>query len=577
MKLIIGLTFILMTAMASRADELSEAIRQFIGNKPTNSCYEIDKEYLIPGNVLMMFYLNRMYTPAWINRITPGWIRQNAQAWSSPFAPDRIIQSGSVWAVRNVVDRNAYELLDYIRQSDRHGLQPKDFHLALIEKYIRKILSQMPMDTMDSEDMMKLDVLLTDAFMLLGTQLYYGKVDPLKEEADWNMQRKDPMLRLDLKLEEALAASDPANSLDQLAPDNRSYWKMKNELAYYLKLKEQSWPAILSDVTVKPGELNPIIPKIRERLIKLRYQLSDSTSMKYDEELEKQLKLFQNDWGLNSDSIIGKGTLEVLNSKPEKLIDQLKVNMERFRWLPPQVTGKYIIVNIANFELDLIDRTDTLVSMRVIVGKNYRKTPVFNARMTYIVFSPKWTVPPTILQNDVIPELLKGPAYLKKKNMHLLRPDGSEIAYSDIDWSKISKNRFPFMVRQNPGPGNSLGKVKFMFPNSYDVYIHDTPTKGSFAVNDRALSSGCIRAEKPYELALLLLSDVPEWSPFRILTAMQQVNEQKVFLKTPVDVVVIYLTAWTDGNSRIQFRKDVYERDGMVLKALNKRPQEVIV
>jgi L,D-transpeptidase YcbB len=577
MKLIIGLTFTLMTAMASRADELSGSIRQFMGNKPSNSRYVIDKEYLIPGNMLMMFYVNRMYTPAWINRITPGWISQNAHAWSSPFTPDRIIRNGSVWAVRNVIDRNAYELLDYIRQADQHGLQPEDFHLALIEEYIGKILSHAPMDTIDTEDMMKLDVLLTDAFMLLGTQLYYGKVDPAVEGSDWEMQQKEPMLRLDLKLEEALASNNPANGLDQLAPKYNSYWMMKNELAFYLKLKEQSWPAILSDKNIKPGELNPIIPMIRERLIKLRYQLSDSTSMKYDEELEKQLKLFQNDWGLNSDSTIGKRTLEILNSKPEKLIDQLKVNMERFRWLPQQETGKYIIINIANFELDLIIGTDTLVSMRVIVGKNYRKTPVFNARMTYIVFSPKWTVPPTILRNDVIPELLKGPAYLEKKNMQLLRPDGTEIAYSDIDWSKISKNRFSFMVRQNPGPENSLGRVKFMFPNSYDVYIHDTPAKGSFAVNDRALSSGCIRAEKPYELALLLLSDMPEWSPFRILTAMQQVNEQKVFLKTPVDVVVIYLTAWSDGNSRVQFRKDVYDRDGMVLKALNKSLQAEIV
>ena len=189
--------------------------------------------------------------------------------------------------------------------------------------------------------------------------------------------------------------------------------------------------------------------------------------------------------------------------------------MERFRWLPLQVTEKHIIINIANFELDLIEGTDTLISMRAIVGKELRQTPVFNERISYIVFSPSWTVPPTILENDVIPELLKGSGYIDKKNMKLLRPDGSELAYSDIDWSKISKTNFPYMVRQNPGPGNSLGKVKFMFPNIYNVYIHDTPSRGYFARDNRAMSSGCVRVEKPFDLAVLLLSDTPEWSPIK--------------------------------------------------------------
>jgi murein L,D-transpeptidase YcbB/YkuD len=524
-----------------------------------------------------VFYLKRMYKPAWINRETPGWINRNTSSGTSPFSSPRKIQPGSAWAVRNVVNRNAFELLDYIRQIDRHGLQPKDFHLALIEKYMGLSASFMPADTLNAEYMVKLDVLLTDAFMSLGSQLYYGKVDPAGQDADWKMQRKVPMLQLDLKLEEALASNNPASALDQLAPVNRSYWRMMNELAFYLTLKEQSWPALCFTTTIKPGESNPLLPKIRERLIKLRYHLSDSLSSIYDEEVRKELTQFQKDWGLNSDSIIGKGILAVLNIKPGELFNQLKVNMERVRWLPSQITGKHIIVNIASFELDLIEGVDTLLTMRAIVGKNHRKTPVLNERMTYIVFSPNWTVPPTILQNDVIPELLKGPGYLKKKHMKLLRPDGSEIAYNEIDWSKISKKSFGYMVRQIPGPGNSLGRVKFMFPNIYDIFIHDTPTKGSFSLNDRALSSGCIRAEKPYELAVLLLSDIPEWSPSHILSAMQQIKEQKVFLKTPVDVLLIYLTAWTDGNSRVQFRKDIYQSDEGLLRALDKKPETVKV
>jgi len=538
MKRIVFITLILFTTIKSGAVEFGESIRHFIDNKTVISFYEIDNEYLLSGKVLPLFYINRNYVPAWFNLDTLG--------------------------------NNGYSLINYIRLVDRHGLQPNDYHLDLIEKYVEKTHSCTPMDTLD---MMKLDVLLSDAFMLLGSHLYYGKVDPEKE--DWKVQCKEPELRLDLKMEEALAVNDPAMALDMLAPRYRSYWMMKDELVFFLGLNEQSWPSIQSDLAIKPGESNQLIPMIREKLIKLRYRISDSISMTFDVELEKQLKNFQQDWGLNADGVIGKATLEVLNSVPENLINQLKVNMERFRWLPLQVTEKYIIVNIANFQLDMIEGIDTLISMRVIVGKELRKTPVFNDQMSYIVFSPSWTVPPTILQEDVIPELLKGPEYIERKSMKLLRNDGSELAYSDIDWSKISKDHFPYIVRQNPGAGNALGRVKFMFPNDYNVYIHDTPSRGAFARDDRAMSSGCVRVEKPYDLAVLLLSDAPEWSPTLIRDAMKQDKEQTVRLKIPVDVMLIYLTAWTDGNDHIQFRKDVYQRDGMVLAALNQIPATV--
>lgn len=563
------ITFLLLTTFESMAGELKGSIGDFIGAKPSASLYEIDGEYLYSRNVLPMFYLNRKFLPAWIIRDTPSWISRDAPVWTKQSTPQWLYQDVPAWEVRNVVGKNGYDLVDYIRQTDQHGLHPTDFHLNLIVSYIGKMVSWKPMEP---QELMKLDVLLTDAFMLLGAQLYYGKVDPAREGGDWKMELKDPELRLDLKLEEALAAGTVPGSLDLLGPRYQAYWMMKNQLAFFLGLNEQSWPVLSSASIIRPGDSNLVIPKIRERLMKLRYPLSDSVSVVYDAELKKQLMVFQNDWGLNSDSLIGKGTLGVLNSKPEKLINKLKVNMERFRWLPLQVTRKYIIVNIANFALDLIEETDTLISMRVIVGKDYRETPVFNERMTYIVFSPTWTVPPTILRTEVIPALLKGPGYLKRKHMKILRPDGSEIAYSKINWSQISAKRFPYMVRQDPGSFNSLGRVKFMFPNVYNVYIHDTPSKGAFADNDRALSSGCIRAEKPYDLAVLLLSDMPEWSPDDIQKAMAQTREQKVILKTPVDVVLVYLTAWTDGNRRVQFRKDVYDRDENVLKELNKNP-----
>jgi L,D-transpeptidase YcbB len=579
MKRIIYTLFICCFALNLDADELSDGIRQFINKEPSGFLFEIDQENISSGKLLRQFYQNRNYAPAWINFNAPTWINSNLPPWFNAHSQIRINSGSPAWIksdipVRinsNMLGKNGYVLLDYIRQVTRHGLTPTDYHLMLLEKYIDKTVMFMATDT---EDLMKLDILLTDAFLLLGLQLYYGKVDSYKEVGNWTIHRKEPKLQLNRKLEEALTAGDVANALNMLAPRYHAYWMMKEDLAFFIGLENEPWPPIVSDTNINSGQSHQLLPKIRKRLIKLRYPLSDSISIIYDEDLEKQLKIFQKDWGFNDDGVIGKRTLLALNTSPYKLIGKLKVNMERFRWLPVQEPQKYLMVNIANFNLVLIEGADTLISMRTIVGKDFRETPVFDAQMTYIVFGPSWTVPPTILKNDVIPELLKGSGYLKKKNMKLLRFNGSEIAYNEIDWSKISGDDFPYMVKQNPGPENALGKVKFMFPNKFDVYIHDTPTRGYFARDDRAMSSGCIRIEKPFELAELLLADLPEWPSEKIHAAMQQEREQTVNLKNPVDVLLLYLTAWTDGNGRVQFRKDIYMQDDIILNALNQIPKE---
>ncbi|MDP3464117.1 MAG: L,D-transpeptidase family protein [Bacteroidales bacterium] len=519
------------------ASSLQPLIKQFIDNKPVGSRYEIENEYLFSSKVLPRFYTDRDFQAAWIEQQTLG--------------------------------KNGLDLLNYIRNIDSHGLRPEDYHLALIEKFVHKLLS---FKQVSENDLVSLDMLLTDAFMLLGSQLYFGKVDPDKEGADWKIQRKEPELKLDMKLSDAISAKSLPQHLDSLSPRNAAYWKLKELLAYYNKLEQFPWPNIKSAKSVKPYDTAKIIPEVRKRLMQFGYQLTDSLSDVYDDQLIARIKQFQKERGLQADGAIGKGTLEALNRKPAQLSDDIRVNMERLRWLPMRTPDRFILVNIANFELDMISMRDTIISLKAIVGKEYRKTPVFNRKMTYLVFSPTWTVPPTILRNDVIPELLKGPEYLQNKNMTLLRHDGTEVAYSDIDWSKVTKKNFPYMVRQNPGPENALGRVKFMFPNEFNVYIHDTPTRGLFAKEERALSSGCVRVERPFDLAVKLLADMPEWTDERISKAMNRDTELRVNLKTPIDVVLIYLTAWTDGNNRFHNRKDIYKRDKMVLNALNQKP-----
>jgi L,D-transpeptidase YcbB len=519
------------------AVDLRPTIRLFIENKPEDSRYEIDREYLYSSQVLPRFYMNRDFRPAWISEQTLG--------------------------------KNGLDLLNYIRRVDEHGLRPQDYHLQLIEKYVVQLLT---FQSKEDQDLAHLDILLTDAFLLLGSQMYFGKVDPEKEGADWKIQRKEPGLRLDIKLERALYQNDITSTLDSLEPRQLSYRVLKQKLSMLRSLQGHDWPVLRSSSSIKPGEESKLIPGIRLRLRQLGFSVTDTLSELYEPGLQNAVGLFQKERGLHADGVIGKGTLEALNRKPDQLADEVRVNMERLRWLPLAVPEQIILVNIANFELDMLRQADTVISMRAIVGREYRKTPVFNGRMSYLVFSPTWTVPPTILRNDVIPELLKGPEYLQQKNMVLLKTNGTEIAYTDVDWSKVTKKNFPYMVRQNPGPDNALGRVKFMFPNEYNVYIHDTPSKALFSKEGRAFSSGCVRVEQPFELARILLADMPEWTEDKIKDAMNRDREQRVNLKTPVDVVLVYLTAWSDGNERVHFRKDIYKRDAMVLNALNKKP-----
>ncbi|WP_162098459.1 L,D-transpeptidase family protein [Nitritalea halalkaliphila] len=301
------------------------------------------------------------------------------------------------------------------------------------------------------------------------------------------------------------------------------------------------------------------------------YRSSQEAGSTYDSLLLRGVLRLQQRLGLNQDGVIGNGTLAGLNEPPAQQMQKLAVNMERLRWLPDTLKEEtVIVVNIANFRMDLIQNRDTLFSTEAIVGKNYRKTPVFNAEMSYLVFSPTWTVPPTILANDVLPAVKKDMNYLKSKQMRVLTFDGKEVDPTKINWQSLSARGFPYMIRQDPGPQNSLGAVKFMFPNRYNVYIHDTPSREQFGRDNRALSSGCIRIREPERLAVLLLED-QGWTPERIAAAMKRKTEENVRLKRPIPVVLLYLTAWTDEGGRLQWREDIYTRDAELAAALRSK------
>lgn len=518
--------------------DLSECIRFFVEHKPDGDRYRIDETRLFSSQLLPRFYNNRFFAPAWI--------------------------SGES------LNDHALELINTIKRIDEHGLQPEDYHLEQIEKYTSAMLGG---KNPAQEEMMKAEILMTDAFLLLAAHLYFGKVDPEKIDANWKLQRKEPELFLDKRLENAVSGVGVLEELRKLMPRHKNYRILQQRLAWYRDLEKHDWKPIAPGSTLKPGDVNSAVPQIRIRLNKLNYKLNDTVSNLYDEELELKVMAFQQRHGLNPDGVIGRFTLEALNITPAERAEKMRVNMERLRWLPLEIPEKYVMVNIANFTMDVIEGSDTLLSSRAIVGRSYRKTPVFTGRMTYLVFSPTWVVPPGILANDVIPAVRKDPDYLNQKNMKVIRFDGTEVDQSTIDWVSVTGRNFPYMIRQEPGPDNALGRVKFMFPNQYNVYIHDTPSRNLFSRDGRAFSSGCIRIEKPFEFAQLLLADNPRWDDNAIRTAMNADREQTVRFSKPWIVVLVYFTSWADGQGNIQFRQDVYDRDAAVSVALRKEPE----
>jgi murein L,D-transpeptidase YcbB/YkuD len=245
------------------------------------------------------------------------------------------------------------------------------------------------------------------------------------------------------------------------------------------------------------------------------------------------------------------------------------------RWSSRKLGQRYIIVNIADYSLDVVENGHTILSMKVVVGKPFWHTPVFNKKMTYLVLNPSWNVPRNITIQDILPKIKKDSGYLHKKNFKVLTDWGNnaqEIDPNTIDWSTVTANNFKYRLRQEPGHLNPLGRIKFMLPNRFSVYLHDTPHKGLFARNARSFSHGCIRLEKPIILAEYLLKDDPNWSREKILDSINDGKKENVTISKPIDVHILYLTAWVDENSLLQFRDDIYGRDRRLDESLQKKP-----
>ena len=478
------------------------------------------------------------------------------------------------WSTDGILTEVAYELRFEIKQAEFDGLSPADYNLSVIESFFKSFEENKKSNSENNPvDLSDLDLLLSDAYFYLSSHLERGKVDPTKIESKWEITRKSPKVNHPELLEGALQSSSIRKSLESLYPSFNMYRKGREvirALDERRKSDSTDWKAVKIDKTLKVGDSNNGIPALRERLIFWtyleRYESEDPRF--YDSVMFAAVMEFQKRNGMEPEGALGKLTVNALNQSPRNLMDKAAVNMERLRWLPDTLRdSELIVVNIANYRLDYLSKGDTLFTGKVIVGKQYHASPIFSAPMRYIVFSPYWNVPASISRNELIPSIRKNPAYLSRKNMEVVTHSGKLVDPSTVNWSSKS---FPYMIRQKPGGDNSLGLVKFMFPNKHSVYLHDTPSKSLFEREDRALSHGCIRLQHPEKLAKLLLGDIPGWTDEKIQTSMHQTKEQIVNLNREIPVVLIYLTFWADSKGQGHFRPDIYDRDKEILAALRK-------
>jgi murein L,D-transpeptidase YcbB/YkuD len=463
---------------------------------------------------------------------------------------------------------NRAALLAAIAASPNDGLNPKDFHVEVIERLWDQ-LSAAPDDQALRAD---LDIVLTEALVRLGYQLFYGKLDPERLDADWNFAK--PLLARDPvhAVASALQPGALAPFLSSLRLEHPYYLTLKAALRNYREIESTGgWPVVLEGPSLKPGVTGGRVGGLRRRLAASGHYDGTGTTNPdlYDQTLEAAVREFQDRHGLTIDGVVGPATLAELNVPVEARIDQIRANMERARWVLRSLGEDFIIVNIAGFYARVVRGGDVAWQTRAIVGKPYRKTPVFTAEMSYLVFNPTWTVPPTILREDILPKAEADPNYLTERNFQLVNSDGEVIDPLAVDWSKVTSNGFPYQIVQGPGPNNALGLVKFMFPNKHFVYLHDTPSRAYFKSSQRTFSSGCIRVDRPFELVQLLLADQPGWNQQSVAATIQAGETKTVHFKQPWPVLLLYWTVDPDPGGDVRFYRDIYERDTEIIDALD--------
>jgi murein L,D-transpeptidase YcbB/YkuD len=465
--------------------------------------------------------------------------------------------------------KNIEDLVESIESSYDEGLDPEDYHYRRIQALLKKKEA----GELSNAEWADLDLLLTDATILYASHLLEGKLEQSDLRKAWDVEMNSRPENVDSLLTVTLHNRRLKPALQSMKPAHYLYTLLKLHLKE-LRQKEMEggWPRVSGGDKLELDMDDPRIPEVRAYLVATG-DLDASASVTetlFDDELEQAVKQFQKRHGLTADGVIGKGTFAQMQVPIEERIESIIVNLERLRWIFHHPDEDFLIVNIAGFKVRRFTNRNEVFESRVIVGKYHHESPVFKGEMKYIVINPTWTLPYSIATNETLPKLKKDPGYLAAKHMEVMDGSGNLLNPATIDWSQYSRGNFPFIIRQKAGPWNALGEVKFMFPNKYSVYLHDTPSRGLFERQDRAFSHGCIRTEDKWGLLMSLMDDPEVWNMEKINEILESGETTTIDLPKPINIYLIYLTAVADKENNLYFFKDVYKRDDAVARELKK-------
>ncbi len=488
---------------------------------------------------LRAFYEKRDFKPLWVS----------ASGLSGSTRSDSALSTiGENW-------------LESLQAVANEGLEPADYRFSRIEQL------QQANNTDARAD---LELALSDAYLKYCEQLSTGRLKPYNADSEWHI--RGPIFDAASVLDGLSERARLKPIFAGLRPRSEQYLQLKEVLSRYRKIEaEGGWPQMPKSAEIKAGMRDQVAIVLRNRLrISNDFRGEMQADPYYfDSALDAALRRFQRRHGLRADGILNKKTRDALNIGVDQRIVQVKIALERWRWLPADLGERFVWVSPVAAAVSMMKHGNEVLAMRAIVGRPYRATPSFAAELNQVVINPTWTVPRSIATADLLPVQQRDAGFLQRKNIRVFSSgkNAREVDPDDVDWASLNSNNFPYKLRQDAGPGNSLGKIKFAFPNPYDIFLHDTPGKFLFNLPNRTFSSGCVRIEKPVALAAALATT--EWSIDEIQQEIDSGKTRAVNLLTPTPIYIVYLTTRVNADGDVYFHEDVYGRDAAVSKAWN--------